>query len=198
MTEKNAAFALAAFIAATAVAGCGGKEKGEAESAAAAANEKPFAPSPVEIALAEPPAPIAAETIEMNSRRGRILFIAKGCVICHQVNGVGGKAAPDLSTSAASGAINPLDFSARMWRGASAMTALQAAELGYVIDLDAEDIADLAAFAGGADEQRLLTLDQVSVEMRKWFLDEPYWRAGDWSDVRARGEKIPTVVVEDR
>jgi mono/diheme cytochrome c family protein len=196
MIEKNAALAL--LVAAGVVVGCGRNKEAEAEPEAVALSEEPIAPTPAEVALAEPPAPIAAEAIELNSRRGRILFIAKGCVICHQVNGVGGKAAPDLSTTAAGVAINPLDFSARMWRGASAMTALQAAELGYVIDLDAEDIADLAAFAGGADEQGLLTLDQVGVEMRKWFLDEPYWRAGDWSAVRDRGEKIPTVVVEDR
>jgi mono/diheme cytochrome c family protein len=198
MIEKNAALALVAVVAAGVVTGCGREEGVEAESEAVVLSEEPFAPTAADVAISEPPAPIAAETIEMNSRRGRILFIAKGCVICHQVNGVGGKAAPDLSTTAAGVAINPLDFSARMWRGASAMTALQAAELGYVIDLDAEDIADLAAFAGGADEQGLLTLDQVGVEMRKWFLDEPYWRAGDWSAVRVRGEKIPTVVVEDR
>lgn len=176
---------------ALALAACGQTEKAAEPAQPAAAEEGAFQPTEQEAALIEPPVPVVAETPEMNARRGRILFISNGCVICHQVNGVGGKAAPDLSADAAATTINPLDFSARMWRGAPAMTGLQAIELGYVIQLEAQDIADLAAFAGSVDEQKLLTIDSVGAEMRTWFLDEPHWRSGDWSEFLKRGERIP-------
>ena len=150
-------------------------------------------PDPLRAALAAPPADIAVELPEMNARRGRILFITNGCVICHQVNGVGGRAAPDMSAQTTPDAVNPLEFSARVWRGAPAMTALQAIELGYVIDLSAQDIADLAAFAASPEEQQLLTLDATPAGMRDWFLDEPHWRSDDWTEYLQRGDRIPGV-----
>lgn len=142
-------------------------------------------------ALSLPPVirPVAA--VDANPRRGRILFIADGCVICHQVNGVGGLAGPALDQDTPEDTVDPLAFSARIWRGARAMTALQAMELGYVIDLDGQDLADLAAFVASRDERPLLTLDSVSREMRTWFINEPYWIEDDWSEYRERGEAIP-------
>lgn len=183
--------ALALAAVTVALAACGQAQR-STESAPPLAEEGAYVPSPETAALSEPPAPVATAMSEMNARRGRILFIARGCVICHQANGVGGKAAPDLSASAPAASVNPLDFSARMWRGAPAMTALQAIELGYVIELDAQDIADLAAFAASVDEQKLLTIDSVGQEMRTWFLDEPHWKSGDWSEFLRRGEEIPS------
>lgn len=179
-----------AAILAVATPACGGKPD------APAALAESYEPPAQEAALSQPPVPVAAATPTMNARRGRILFIANGCVICHQVNGVGGKAAPDLSANVPATLVNPLEFSARMWRGAPAMTALQAIELGYVIDLDAQDIADLAAFAASIDEQRLLTLSSVGAEMRTWFLDEPHWKSGEWSEYLKRGEQIPAISEE--
>ena len=96
-----------------------------------------------------------------------------------------------MSADAAPDAVNPLEFSARMWRGAPAMTALQAIELGYVIDLSAQDIADLAAFAASPEEQRLLTLDATPAGMRDWFLNEPHWRSDDWTEYLQQGDRIP-------
>lgn len=189
MTATGSRLFLASLLAAVAAA-CGAKPD------APAALEENYEPTAREAALSEPPVPVAAATPTMNARRGRILFIANGCVICHQVNGVGGKAAPDLSAVAAATIVNPLEFSARMWRGAPAMTALQAIELGYVIDLGAQDIADLAAFAASLDEQRLLTLDSVGADMRTWFLDEPHWKSGEWSEYLKRGEQIPAISEE--
>ncbi|MAW79645.1 MAG: hypothetical protein CMI63_05360 [Parvularcula sp.] len=154
-------------------------------------------PSELREALASPPAAIPVETPDVNARRGRLQFITRGCVICHQVNGVGGTAAPDLSAASAPDLINPLDFSARMWRGAPAMTALQAVELGYVIELDAQDIADLAAFAASPEEQKLLTLDSVPADMRDWFIDAPHWRSDDWTEYLQRGERIPGLEEEE-
>ncbi len=162
--------------------------------AAAAEQEAPFQPNAVAEARARPPMVVPVNLPKMNARRGRILFATKGCVICHQANGVGGTAAPRLDAAAEGQiSVNPLEFSARMWRGAAAMTALQETELGYVIELDAQDIADLAAFAASPEEQSLLTLDSVPEPLRDWFINAPYWQGGEWSEYRSRGERLPDI-----
>ncbi|MEM9494700.1 MAG: c-type cytochrome [Pseudomonadota bacterium] len=144
----------------------------------------------VAIALSKPPAPMRVLTPDTNARRGRILFVTNGCVICHQVNDVGGRAAPPLDGDDDTD-VDPLDFSARMWRGASAMSALQSIELGYVIELDGQDIADLAAFTESKSERSLLTLKTVSREMQDWFLDTPYWKTQNWDEYLKRGDRLP-------
>ncbi|WP_306252151.1 cytochrome c [Parvularcula sp. IMCC14364] len=149
-------------------------------------------------ALAQPPSAITVEVPEVNARRGRILFTVKGCVICHQVNGVGGTAAPALSASRQPESINPLTFTARMWRGAAAMTQLQNIELGYTIELDDQDFADLAAFAESPEEQALFTIDSVGAEMQDWFLNDRYWITGNWEEYKSRGSRIPTLEAEDQ
>lgn len=142
-------------------------------------------------ALAKPPVMLEVKMPEPNPRRGRILFITNGCVICHQVNGVGGSAGPRLDAAEPASTVDPLEFSARIWRGARAMTALQSLELGYVIELEGQDIADLAAFVASKDERDLLTLDAVSTEMRDWFINDPYWIDGEWDGYSERGAQIP-------
>lgn len=186
-------------LVALAVAACGREAapKAAPETSLVTQEEAPYEPDARTVALSAPPAPVHAPTPELNARRGRILFISNGCVICHQANGVGGRAAPDLSARETPALVDPLEFSARMWRGAPAMSALQTIELGYVIDLSAQDIADLAAFAASPEEQKLLTPQSVSAEMRGWFIDERYWATGEWDKYRTRGSKIPSVVVED-
>ena len=126
---------------------------------------------------------------ELDSQAGRSLFVEKGCVICHAVNGVGGKAAPALDAQVGAPPVDPLDFSARMWRGAPAMIELQSVELGYTIDLTADEIANLAAFAADRAEQEKLTVEEVPEPMRGSFLDEQFWEAEDWSEFMRGGQE---------
>lgn len=97
----------------------------------------------------------------MDSRRGRALFVQKGCVACHSVNNVGGDIGPALNAADMPRPMNAFDFTARMWRGAQAMAALQEDLFGEVIALDGQDLADLVAFAHDADEQAQLSKDQI-------------------------------------
>ncbi len=118
---------------------------------------------------------------------GRQLFVSKGCVICHSINGVGGRAAPALDAIAVEEgetvpAVDPLDFVARMWRGAPAMLDLQAIELGYQIELTANDLADLAVFASDAGAQSDFSLEDVPEPMWDWMLNEPYWEDENWPE----------------
>ena len=108
----------------------------------------------------------------IDAERGRQLFVTKGCVYCHAVNGIGGKAAPALDSDAAQPMVNLTDFAARMWRGAPAMIELQEMDLGYQIRLTGDELAHLAAFANDPAEQKKLEEEQVPELMREWYLDE--------------------------
>ncbi len=124
-----------------------------------------------------------------DAAKGRDAFVQKGCVLCHAVNGVGGKAAPPLDAADDFVKPDPLEFAARMWRGAPAMVEFQSVELGYVIDLSADDIANIATFAASRAEQRLLRDADIPDPMRDSILDERYWEMEDWSEFMADGQE---------
>ena len=110
----------------------------------------------------------------MDAQRGRQLFVNKGCVVCHAVNGVGGKAAPALDADPSSRDINLADFIARMWLGAPTMIVLQEMELGYQIELTGQELADLAAFAADAQAQRGFSEADIPEIVRGWMVDQVY------------------------
>ncbi len=103
----------------------------------------------------------------LDARRGRKLFAAKGCVICHEISGVGGRSASKLDAVKTITLVNPFDFAARMWLGSAKMAELQEKELGYRIFLAGQDLADLAAFAYDRNEQKKLTIHDVPVRIRE-------------------------------
>jgi len=109
--------------------------------------------------------------LPMDSRRGRELFVDKGCVVCHSVNGVGGTVGPALNAAGMPKPMNTLEFAARMWRGAVEMIQLQQDVLGQQIDLSGQDLADLIAFAHDESEQKRLTEDQVPEHLRDLILE---------------------------
>lgn len=90
----------------------------------------------------------------MNAANGRKLFGAKGCVVCHAVNGIGGEDAPALDSSTMPGMTNPFDFVANMWRGAPAMIDMQREELGEQIEFTGQELADIVAFLHDEQEQK--------------------------------------------
>ena len=106
-----------------------------------------------------------------DAERGRDLFVSKGCVVCHSVNGVGGAVAPALDATEPAGVFDPVDFAARMWRGAQAMTALQETELGYQIELSGQETADFAAFSEHHALQAGFTEEMIPEIIRGWTLN---------------------------
>lgn len=112
----------------------------------------------IELGLALPP---------MDSRRGRELFVDKGCVVCHSVNGVGGEIGPSMNAADMPSPMNAFEFAARMWRGAPAMAEMQEAVLGEMISLDGRDLADLVAFAHDEAAQKELRREQVPARYRE-------------------------------
>ncbi|MDP6951422.1 MAG: hypothetical protein QGF53_01550 [Alphaproteobacteria bacterium] len=108
----------------------------------------------------ERPSELVLTLPEMNAAEGRILFATKGCVICHEVNGVGGQRskAPSLDASRMPIKPNPFEFAARMWSGATKMIALQEEDLGYTISILPSELAHIFAFVHDEDEQALFTI----------------------------------------
>ena len=103
----------------------------------------------------------------MDPARGRKLFASKGCVVCHSVNGIGGKDASPLDASSMAQAMNPFEFAAKMWRGAEAMIILQQETLGEQIDLSGEDLANIIAFSHHPEEQRKFTESDIPARIRE-------------------------------
>jgi len=90
----------------------------------------------------------------MSPAKGRKLFASKGCVLCHSINGVGGKDASALDASTMGTVMNPFEFAAKMWRGAATMIAVQEEELGEQIEFSGEELANIIAFVHSAEEQK--------------------------------------------
>ena len=93
----------------------------------------------------------------MDAANGRFLFASKGCVVCHSVNGVGGRDAPRLDADLMSQPMNPFEFAANMWRGAETMVMMQREELGYAIPMSGSELADIIAFVHDPREQAEFT-----------------------------------------
>jgi len=90
----------------------------------------------------------------MDPANGRKLFAAKGCVVCHSVNGIGGTDATALDASTMQPMMNPFEFTAKMWDGAEAMIAVQQDELGEQIHFNGQELADIIAFVHHTEEQK--------------------------------------------
>ncbi len=82
----------------------------------------------------------------MSPDRGKSLFVDKGCVACHAINGVGGHDAPPMDAHKQMGLVNPFDFAAKMWNHAPAMIAAQEDALGEMIFFTGDELADMIAF----------------------------------------------------
>lgn len=110
-----------------------------------------------EIGLVVPP---------MDSERGRDVFLDKGCIVCHQINGIGGAIGPGFDAADMPDPMNAFEFAARMWRGAPAMTAMQEDLFGGSIDLTGQELADIVAFVHDGEIQASLTDNQVPERFR--------------------------------
>lgn len=110
----------------------------------------------------------------MDPAKGKRLFVDKGCVLCHSVNDVGGRAGPALDVPDSVRVVDLLDFMARMWRGSFAMIELQGMELGYQLDFTGEELGHIAAFLADLDTQERFGEQDVPDLIRDQFIREPY------------------------
>lgn len=110
----------------------------------------------------------------MDPVKGKRLFVDKGCVLCHAVNKVGGRAGPPLDAPDGGRYVDLLDFMARMWRGSFAMIELQGMELGYQLDFTGPELGHIAAFLADSAEQERFAEEDVPDLIRDMFIREPY------------------------
>jgi len=103
----------------------------------------------------------------MDSQRGRVLFVTKGCVACHAINGIGGEDAPPLDADLMPPVMNPFDFAAKMWRVAPLMIGAQEDEIGGQILFSGEELADIIAFVHDADAQQDFSEADLTDEARE-------------------------------
>jgi mono/diheme cytochrome c family protein len=104
---------------------------------------------------------------QMDAANGRQLFASKGCVVCHAVNGIGGQDAPPLDAENMDLPMNPFDFAANMWRGAETMVILQREELGDVIQISGQELADIIVFVHDPKEQAQFTGSEIPSDVKK-------------------------------
>lgn len=97
----------------------------------------------------------------LDPKRGRQLFVSKGCVVCHAVNGVGGMTGAPLDAATMDPAGNPFEFFSRMWLGIKPMIEMQERKLGQQIEFTAQELADIVAFVNSADEQRNFSAGEI-------------------------------------
>jgi mono/diheme cytochrome c family protein len=107
------------------------------------------------------------EMADADAARGRALFARKGGVACHAVNESGGTSAPPLNVASPPGEVDPLDFVARMWRGAEPMVMMQQSLFGAQLDFTGQELADIIAFAHDPEEQRKFSEADVPQALRR-------------------------------
>lgn len=108
------------------------------------------------------------------SEVGRVLFVDKGCVVCHAVNGVGGWVGPALDADPLRPDVDPFDFAVRMWRGAKIMIQLQEMEAGFQIDLTGQELAHIARFLHDFEAQQTFSEDEIPAIIRLLMKEEIY------------------------
>ncbi len=108
----------------------------------------------------------------MSPERGEELFVDKGCVACHAINGVGGHDAPAMDAHRDMGLVNPFDFAAKMWNHAPGMIAAQEDAFGEQIYFTGEELADIIAFLHSDEAQHGFSEADLTDKARKMMHHE--------------------------
>lgn len=103
----------------------------------------------------------------MNPEKGKQLFVEKGCVACHSVNGVGGEDASSLDANTMDTTMNPFEFAARMWNHAGIMIPLQEEAIGEQITFTGDELADIIAFVHNDEVQHSFLDSDLSSKARQ-------------------------------
>jgi cytochrome c len=126
----------------------------------------------------------------MNPARGKALFVAKDCVACHAINGVGGHDAPGMDAQKIPDRLmNPFDFAAKMWNHAPAMIAAQEGAFGEQIFFTGEELADIISFIHNEDAQHTFTEKDLTPEAEKMMQHEHGGQPGQKRHAKEIGHK---------
>ncbi len=119
------------------------------------------------------PAFAGTKELQMDPMRGRQLFVSKGCISCHSINGVGGHGgATNLDANTLDPIMNPFDFAAKMWSAAPAMILAQEEELeDGQIQLTGDELADIIAFVHSEEAQHGFGRGDITPEAHEMMHD---------------------------
>jgi len=126
----------------------------------------------------------------MSPERGKRLFVDKGCVACHAINGVGGHDAPAMDAHRDMGLVNPFDFAAKMWNHAPAMIAAQEEALGEQIYFTGDELADIIAFLHNDEAQHGFSEADLTAEAKKLMHHEHGGAHGGATATDAHAEEV--------
>jgi cytochrome c len=104
---------------------------------------------------------------EMDPMKGKILFVDKGCIACHAINGIGGHDAPALDAHKMDNLMNPFEFAAKMWKGAPAMIAAQEGAFDTQLLFSGDDLANIIAFVHSDNVQHTFNSADLTDKARK-------------------------------
>lgn len=96
-----------------------------------------------------------------DAQRGLMLYINKGCIGCHSVNGVGGAHAAPLDAATMDPTGNTFEFFARMWLGMKPMIEMQEELMGEQVELTAQELGDIVAFIHDAEQQATFSAAEI-------------------------------------
>lgn len=104
----------------------------------------------------------------LDAVHGKMVFAAKGCVLCHAINGIGGTDAPAIDASTMAAEMNPFDFVAKMWNHSQGMIAMQEDEMGEQITFEnGQQIADIIAFLHDDAVQKTFSEEDIPQEIKE-------------------------------
>lgn len=121
----------------------------------------------------------------ISSERGKSIFVDKGCVACHAVNGIGGHDAPPMDANTKTDKVNPFDFAARMWNHAPAMIAAQEDAWGEQVYFTGNELASIIAFAHDDKAQNSFSQSDLTEKAMK-MMDHEH---GAMKAPEAKGKK---------
>lgn len=104
---------------------------------------------------------------KMDPVRGKKLFVDKGCISCHAINGVGGHDAPAMDAHGMDKKMNPFDFAAKMWNHAPGMIAAQEEAFGEQINITGDELADIIAFVHDDETQHGFSESDLTPKARE-------------------------------
>lgn len=104
---------------------------------------------------------------KMDAEKGKQVFVEKGCIACHAVNGVGGHDAPAMDAHREMKGVNPFDFAARMWNHAPGMIAAQEDAFDEQITLTGDDLVNIIAFVHDDGAQHGFSERDLTAKARK-------------------------------
>lgn len=104
---------------------------------------------------------------KMDPENGMKIFVDKGCVTCHSINGVGGEDAPAMDAHEMAKMMNPFELAAKMWNHAPGMIAAQEEELGEQITFTGQELADIIAFVHSDETQHEFSMKNLSGKARE-------------------------------